>query len=112
MIIFRGIEMISDFVSKKSEKFRNAQNTIDTETIKLMENYVPIAGPKYRNRGKMSRSHIVQKPGEIINTEPKARREYYTNKGFSGPGRGKFWLERMKSDHKREILSKAREKFR
>ena len=40
--------------------------------------------------------------GLIINTEPKAREQYYTNKQ-SGI-RGKYWLERMKADHKDDIL--------
>ena len=75
----------------------------------IMEDYTPVAMDKYRNHGKMSRSHRQERPGVIINPEPKARREYYTNKGFSGGKRGKFWLERMKLDRRGEILNAAKE---
>lgn len=76
-----------------------------------MEEYVPIAMRRFENRGKMSKSHTIEKPGIIINTEPKARREYYINKGFSGGKRGKLWFERMKADHLEEIERKVKENF-
>lgn len=102
MLRFKGVEMSGDFTVKSQRQLREAQDYIDSETVKLLEDYTPIAMPRFRNRGKMSKSHKVETPGVIINTEPTARKEYYTNKGFSGQGR--FWLERMKADHKEDIL--------
>ena len=90
---------------------RRAQDKIDSACIEQMKPYVPVAKPIYRNAGKMRDSHKVEKPGVIINTEPKARREYYINKGGSGGLRGKYWFERMKADHKREILKEAQEEL-
>ena len=90
---------------------RRAQDKIDSACIEQMKPYVPVAKPIYRNAGKMRDSHKAEKPGEIINTEPKARREYYINKGGSGGLRGKLWFERMKADHKREILKAAQEEL-
>lgn len=104
MIRFRGVELSPDFRIRSEREMKAAQDHIDKECIRLMEDYTPVAMPKYRNHGKMSRSHRQESPGVIVNTEPKARREYYTNKGFSGGKRGKLWLERMKADHKAEIL--------
>lgn len=104
MIKFKGISFSSAFKDRQSRMIANAQDVIDKKCIEYLESYTPIAQEKYRNHGKMSKSHKVEKAGIIINTEPKARREYYTNKGFSAPQRGKLWFERMKADHKEDIL--------
>lgn len=104
MIEFNGLQMNPDFTVKSENQFRQAQNYVDKEVIRRLEDYTPIAMQRFKNRGKMSKAHKAEKPGVIINTEPTARKEYYTNKGFSGKNRGKFWLERMKADHKEDIL--------
>ena len=96
--------MSADFNERTKQMFKDAQNQIDDKVIHYLEDYTPIAQKRFKNAGKMSKSHKVETPGTIINTEPKARREYYENKGFSGPNRGKLWLERMKADHKEDIL--------
>lgn len=102
---------------------KKSQDALDKKCVSLMENYTPIsrkfgftkASPHkmvyFKNRGKMSKSHKQEKPGVIINTEPKARREYYINKGGSGGLRGKYWFERMKSDHMQELLKAAQEEI-
>ena len=51
-----------------------------------------------------------EKDYAVNNGEVNLVREYYTNKGFSGPNRGKYWLERMKADHKKDILKGLMEK--
>lgn len=108
MIEFKGIEFPPDFEGNVQKAFATRQNALDAKVIALMEDYVPIAQPRFENRGKMSKSHKQEKPGVIINTEPRARREYYINKGHSGPMRGKRWLDRMKADHKEELLETAK----
>ena len=107
MISFKGIEFPPDFEDNVRKAFATKQNALDAKVIGLMEDYVPIAMPRFRNRGKMSKSHKQYRPGCIINTEPRARREYYNNKGRSGGLRGKLWLERMKADHMRELKETA-----
>lgn len=109
MIKFAGLTLAPDIVAKSEKKFGRIQNVIDQKCIEALEDYTPVAMDKYKNHGKMSRSHKQEKPGVIINTEPKARREYYENKGFSGGKRGKLWLERMKLDRREEILNAAKE---
>lgn len=107
MIEFNGLQMNPDFTVKSENQFRQAQNYVDKEVIRRLEDYTPIAMQRFKNHGKMSKAHKVDKPGVIINTEPTARKEYYTNRGLSskdGHNRGKFWLERMKADHKADIL--------
>lgn len=92
--------------------FGSSQKAVDNEVVRHLEYYTPIATERFKNRGKMSRSHKVESAGVVINTEPRARREYYINKGFSGPNRGKLWLERMKADCKSDILKKALGEFK
>lgn len=104
MIKFKGLVFSRDFESKSKKNLSQAQDYVDKECLKYLPDYTPIANKKYKNAGKMSKAHKIQQPGLIINTEPKARHEYYVNKGFSGPNRGKYWLERMKADHKDDIL--------
>lgn len=108
MITFKGIEFPPDFAGNVKKAFATRQNALDAKAIALMEDYVPIAQPRYKNRGKMSKSHRQERPGIIINTEPRARREYYINKGRSGGLRGKGWLNRMKADHMEELLEAAK----
>ncbi|WP_303819095.1 hypothetical protein [Ruminococcus flavefaciens] len=114
MINFKGLVFSNDFESKTKKNFAQAQNYVDNEVLKYLPDYTPMSrvggytkkSPhkwvKFQNRGNMSRAHKVERPGLIINTEPKAREQYYTNKQ-SGI-RGKYWLERMKADHKDDIL--------
>jgi len=112
MISFKGIEFPADFNGNVKKAFATRQNALDAKCIELMEDYTPIAmkgavvkgkWKPFVNRGKMSKSHKQESPGVIINTEPKARREYYVNKGFSGKMRGKYWFRRMVADHKEEL---------
>lgn len=115
MLNFKGLVFAPDFGSKAKKNFAEAQDYIDGQCLKYLPDYTPISMDKGYNRrlkkvipftgkGKMSKAHKVPQPGLIINTEPKARHEYYTNKGYSGPNRGKYWFERMKADHKDDIL--------
>ncbi len=108
MIRFKGIEFPADFEGNVEKAFATRQNALDAKVIGLMEDYVPVAQKRFKNRGKMSRSHRQERPGVIINTEPRARREYYTNKGGSGGKRGRRWLDRAKADHKEELLQTAK----
>lgn len=109
MITFKGIQMSPDFSARSQKAIRHAQDALDKKCIELLEDYTPIAMKRFKNRGKMSKAHKQEKPGVIINTEPKARREYYINKGGSGGNRGNQWMERMKADHMPELKKIAKE---
>lgn len=97
--------------ARTDQGLRRAQTAVDSACIEQMKPYTPVAMPIFRNAGKMRDSHKAERPGFLINTEPKARREYYINKGGSGGLRGKLWFERMKADHKQEILKAAQEEL-
>ena len=105
---FTGLTFDPDFDKHAQKHFEQMQDYVDKSCIMYMRDYVPVADKKFKNAGKMRASHKVEKPGVIINTEPRARREYYTNKGGSGGKRGKLWFECMKADHKNDILKGAK----
>ena len=109
MIQFKGLSFDPVFAEKRLD---NAQNALDAKCIELMTDYTPVAMRRFRNRGKMSKAHKQESPGVIINTEPKARREYYTNKGGSGGLRGKRWFDRMIADHKDELEAAVNEGYK
>ncbi len=86
------------------------QKFIDSECIRCMDKYTPF------QTGFLKRSVIL---GTVIGTgilrqiAPYARQNYYHNAGRGKQGtahgglRGKYWFERMKAAHKKEILAGA-----
>ena len=80
------------------------QRTIDADILRLTDPYVPF------DTGVLKNSSITATDigsGVIVFDTPYARRQYYTNSG-SGK-RGRLWFERMKADHRDEILRHAAE---
>ena len=113
MIGFREIEMSRQFRQEADSLMRRKQEYIDKECIRLMEPYTP-----KRTGTKIDISASGTKPGSGIISYRSgiARRNYYENKGTgqggmnarSGRGlRGKLWFERMKADHRKDILKGA-----
>lgn len=113
MIKFSGIVFGQNFKKNTQENFDKKQKYIDKEVLRLSESYVP------KRSGNLIESGIsgtVVGSGKVRYTALYAKKQYYTNagKGTDGmnkPGgglRGKMWLERMKADHKDEILEGAK----
>ena len=111
MIRFTGLVFRPDFHVRSEEEFAQAQRYVDSEVLRLSDPYVPF------RTGMLKKSGItgtVLGSGVVDYTAPYARRQYYTNAGRGIQGlraaggtsgkRGKFWFERMKADHKDEIL--------
>lgn len=120
----------SKFVPKWESRYKRAQKFVDSEVIRLCAPYTPF------ETGALSRSATlgtVVGSGEVVWNAPYARYLYYgklmvspatgspwAKKGerkvlterdlkYNGaPKRGKLWFERMKSDHKHEILAGAK----
>lgn len=107
MIKFTGITFEPNFRQKTEENFENCQKFIDSEVLRLSDPYVPMKTGMLKKSG-ISGSVIGS--GVVEYTVPYAKRQYYTNSGTGQ--RGKLWFERMKADHKDEIVEKAREKFK
>ncbi len=86
------------------------QKFIDSEVLRKSEPYVP---KLTRTLIKSGTIHTEIGSGKVIYRTPYARRQYYENAGNGKEGtskggrRGKMWFERMKANHREEILSGA-----
>lgn len=116
MITCAGVAFDPNFRQKTESGFKMCQKFVDSETVRLSDNYVPMKEGMLKKSGI---SGTVVGSGIVEYTAPYARRQYYTNSGMGKEGmsvgkglRGKMWFERMKADHKDEIEKKAMEYFR
>lgn len=81
------------------------QRYIDSECLRLCDPKVP------KDHGDLIKSGEINTKigsGEVIYNTPYARRWYYMPADFrDAPERGNFWFERMKQEHRKEILEGA-----
>lgn len=111
MIKFAGITFDPNFKKRTQENFNKKQKYIDSEVLRRSEPYVPMQTGMLKKSGI---SGTVIGSGKIEYIAPYGKPQYYTNAGRGREGmnntgnkkglRGKFWFERMKADHKKEIL--------
>jgi hypothetical protein len=100
------IEWNPGFGVQRTRAFNSAQEYIDNAVLRLDDPYVP-----YRT-GMLIKSGIlgtVIGSGEVQYITPYAHRQYYhtaTTRGYDAQ-RGAYWFERMKVDHREEILNGA-----
>lgn len=116
MIQFAGIKFDPNFKANVESHFDRKQKYVDSECLRLSEPYTPLLRHHLLDTGI---SGTVIGSGEIDYTAPYAKRNYYENAGRGIEGlnasggekglRGKQWFERMKADHKEEILKGAQE---
>lgn len=91
---------------RKLEKNQACQKYIDLECIRRMEPYTPFRIGTLKN-APISQTQIGT--GNIKQNTPYARRWYYENANFTeAPRRGRRWFDRMKQEHKDDILKGAR----
>lgn len=91
----------------REERFGQAQKYIDSECIKLMTPFVPVALPYYKNAGKLRDSVENPEPGVIVYMAPKARHDYTStvNHAHGGnPQAQRLWFEVMKAHYATAIL--------
>lgn len=96
MIILKNFEV-------KDIDIKPAQRFVDSECIRLMDPYTPF------DKGTLkSVPNIQSGGGQIVQQTPYAKRWYYEKANFQGaPRRGYRWFERMKLNHKDNILQGA-----
>lgn len=83
------------------------QQMIDSEVLRLMDPYVPLAEGTLRDNAII---HTIIGSGKIVYDGPYARKQYYIpmNHG-NGDKRCAYWFEEMKKDGgKEKILNAAR----
>ncbi len=108
MIVFTGITFDPNFSQRAEANFNECQKYIDSEVLRLSDPYVPMKEGELKESGI---SGTVVGSGKVEYTAPYGRKQYYENAGMGKEGlnkggglRGKMWFERMKADHKDEIL--------
>lgn len=108
MIEFSGITFDPNFARNAEKNFEICQKYIDREVLRLSDPYVPMQTGMLKKSGI---SGTAVGSGVIEYTAPYGRKQYYENAGMGKEGmnngggmRGKLWFERMKADHKDEIL--------
>lgn len=118
MMRFTGITFDPNFKQRAEKNFEQAQKYVDSEALRHSDPYVPMLTGTLKKSGV---SGTVIGSGVIRYTAPYAEKQYYTNAGRGKQGttkhnshnykclRGKFWFERMKADHKDEILRGLKE---
>jgi hypothetical protein len=88
------------------------QKVIDSEVLRRSDPYVPFRSGALKKSGTLG-TKIGS--GEVVYNAIYARKQYYHNSGSGKQGtakgglRGKFWFERMKTDHLADILKTANE---
>ena len=82
------------------------QQFIDSEVLRLCDPYVPMDTGQLKQSGIR---HTRIGSGRVVYKTPYARRMYYNPQyKFQGaPMRGAYWFERMKANHKDQILKGA-----
>ena len=93
---------------RRQKAFEEAQKYVDSECIKLMTPWVPVAKPKWRNAGRLRDSVSNPEPGLIEYTAPFAESDYYAEKNHAAsgnPNAQRLWFEVMKKTHAKEILA-------
>lgn len=113
MIRFQGIQMSPAFEREAANLFHRKQVQVDTDVAKRMEPYTP------KKTGKKIDIGATGSPrgsGTVSYKSSIARENYYENRGTGVGGmnakenrglRGKQWFDRMKADHKEDILKGA-----
>ena len=94
------------FGPEMTKNFRGAQEFIDSECLRLCDQFVPKDTGILKQSGIM---HTVIGSGELRYRTVYARRWYYMPAAFQeAPQRGNYWFERMKQQYKDKILAGAK----
>lgn len=96
-----------EFGAQRTEMFARTQCVIDAAVLRYNSAYVPLRDGFYERSGTVG---TVIGDGEVNYTVPYAARHYYNPQyNFNeAPQRGAYHFERMKADHKDDILIAAK----
>lgn len=97
-----------DFAPKRNQQYSRAQKFVDSEVLRLSAPYVPMRTSMLLKSGRLG-TDIGS--GEVQYIAPYAHKQYYSPRksgSSTGPLRGPQWFERMKTDHGKEIVARAK----
>ena len=93
------------FGSQRTAKFQSVQSYVDSEVLRYCGPYVPFRTGMLMRSGELG---TAIGSGKVSYIAPYARRLYYgTHFNFDRtghPNAGPLWLERMKIDHRKDLL--------
>lgn len=95
---------------KRKRMLEAAQRFTDSEVIRRMTPYVPVAKKYWHNAGRLRDSVRNPEPGVICYTAPFARSDYYADKSHKNsgnPAAQRMWFEFMKRREAAAILRGA-----
>lgn len=101
------LEWNENFGAQRTDNFSRAQKFVDSEVLRLSSPYMPIQTGALIKSGQLG---TVIGSGEVNWITPYAAAQYY-NTAQSRPydaQRGAYWFERMKVDHKDQVIAGAR----
>jgi hypothetical protein len=101
-------EFRADFKAKWQKRYTDAQMFVDSEVLRLSEPYTPLRTGMLVKSGSLG-TDIGS--GEVKWIAPYSRRQYYSARtpgSATGPDRGPYWFERMKSVYGERIIRGAK----
>ena len=95
------------FGPQATARYSRAQKFVDNEVLRLSSAYIPIKTSMLQKSGILG---TVIDSGRVQWNAHYARPQYYSTSDTRSydPKRGGHWFERMKADHGKAILSKAK----
>lgn len=101
------IQWNEDFGKQKTKQFSRAQKFVDSEVLRLDAPYMPFKTGALIKSGQLG---TVVGSGEVNYIAPYAAPQYWKTAQSRSydPQRGGMWFERMKTDHKDEIIRGAK----
>lgn len=95
------------FGPQATERYSRAQKFVDSEVLRLSTPYIPIKTSMLIKSGILG---TVIGSGEVQWIAPYAKKQYYNTADTRSydPIRGGHWFKRMKADHGKAIVEKAK----
>lgn len=104
---FAQLEWNDGFSDKWNKQYSKAQEFVDSEVLRLCSQKVPLQTSMLQKSGILG-TEIGK--GEVCWIAPYARHQYYDTADSRSydPQRGGHWFDRMKAEHGKAIITKAR----
>lgn len=96
------------FGPQATSRYSRAQRFLDSEVLRLSSAYVPLKTSMLQKSGVLG---TVVGSGTVQWVAPYAKPQYYNTADTRSydPKRGGHWFERMKADHGKALMAKAKE---
>ncbi|MBQ7957215.1 MAG: hypothetical protein IJ279_04175 [Clostridia bacterium] len=104
---FAQLEWNPGFSDKWNKSYSRAQEFVDSEVLRLCSKKVPLQTSMLQKSGILG-TEIGK--GEVCWIAPYAKKQYYDTADSRSydPERGGHWFERMKAEHGKAIIAKAK----